>query len=101
MNIKGVRANLLSQGMKVLFGPLRVQKSYRVTEALFTLPVKAKSFCEQYIWSFGHYHGSHLDWKTWENGKPFSSQGIVREFSTDWKSQEKSHKILENSGNLR
>ena len=19
-------------------------------------------------------HGSHIDWKTWENGKPFSSQ---------------------------
>ena len=28
MNIKGVRANLLSQGMKVLFSPLRVRKSY-------------------------------------------------------------------------
>ena len=28
MYIKGVRANLLSQGMKVLFSPLRVRKSY-------------------------------------------------------------------------
>ena len=28
MNIKGVRANLWSQGMKVLFSPLRVRKSY-------------------------------------------------------------------------
>ena len=23
---------------------------------------------------------SHSDWKTWENGKAFSSQGKVREF---------------------
>ena len=30
MNIKGVRANLLSQGMKVPFSPLRVRKSYTV-----------------------------------------------------------------------
>ena len=48
--------------------------------------------------------GSHSDWKTWKtwkNGKAFSSQGKVREFWTDWKSQGKSHKILENSGNLR
>ena len=29
-----------------------------------------------------------------ENGKAFSSQGKVREVWTDWKSQEKSHKIL-------
>ena len=28
MNIEGVRANLVSQGMKVLFSPLRVRKSY-------------------------------------------------------------------------
>ena len=28
MNIEGVRANLVSQGMKVLFNPLRVRKSY-------------------------------------------------------------------------
>ena len=28
MNIQGVRANLLSQGMKVPFSPLRVRKSY-------------------------------------------------------------------------
>ena len=28
MNIKGVRVNLWSQGMKVLFSPLRVRKSY-------------------------------------------------------------------------
>ena len=27
MNIEGVRANLVSQGMKVLFSPLRVRKS--------------------------------------------------------------------------
>ena len=24
--------------------------------------------------------GSHLDWKTWENGKAFFSQGKVRKF---------------------
>ena len=51
-----------------------------------------------------HSQGSHSDWKTWEtweNGKAFASQGKVREFLTDWKSQGKSHKILENSGNLR
>ena len=28
MNIKGVRVNLWSKGTKVLFSPLRVQKSY-------------------------------------------------------------------------
>ena len=33
--------------------------------------------------------GSHSDWKTWKNGKAFSSQGKVREFETDWKSQGK------------
>ena len=33
--------------------------------------------------------GSHLDWKTWKNGKTFSSQGKVREFWTDWKRQGK------------
>ena len=48
--------------------------------------------------------GSHPDWKTWKtwkNGKAFSSQGKVREFWTDWKSQGKSHKILENWDKLR
>ena len=45
--------------------------------------------------------GSHSDWKTWENGKAFSSQGKVREFLTDWKSHGKSHKILENRDKLR
>ena len=47
------------------------------------------------------YQVSHSDWKTWKNGKAFSSQRKVGEFWTDWKSQGKSHKILENSGNLR
>ena len=29
----------------------------------------------------GNYcQGSHSDWKTWKNGKAFSSQGKVREF---------------------
>ena len=27
--------------------------------------------------------GSHSDWKTWKNGKAFSSPGKVREFRTD------------------
>ena len=40
------------------------------------------------------WQGSHSDWKTWKNGKAFSSQGKVREFWTDWKSRGKSHKIL-------
>ena len=35
MNIKGVRANLLSQGMKVLFSPLRVRKSYGHAKIFF------------------------------------------------------------------
>ena len=35
-----------------------------------------------------HCQGSHSDWKTWKNGKAFSS-GKVREFWTDWKSQGK------------
>ena len=48
-----------------------------------------------------HFQGSHSDWKTWKNGKAFSSQGKVREFLTDWKSQGKPHKILENWDKLR
>ena len=43
-------------------------------------------------------HGSHWDWKsgkTWKNGKAFSSQGKVREFCQDWKSQGILLKILE------
>ena len=48
-------------------------------------------------------HGSHRDWKsgkTWENGKAFSSQGKVREFCQDWKSQGILPKILEKQENL-
>ena len=48
-------------------------------------------------------HGSHRDWKsgkTWKNGKAFSSQGKVREFCQDWKSQEILPKILEKWENL-
>ena len=63
------------------------------------------------------YQGFHSDWKTWKNGEAFYSQGIlnrleksekitqntgkVREFWTDWKSQGKWHKILENTVNFR
>ena len=45
--------------------------------------------------------GSHTDWKTWKNGTTFSSQGKVREFCADWKSQGKLDKILEKSGKFR
>ena len=48
-------------------------------------------------------HGSHRDWKsgkTWKNGKAFSSQGKVREFCQDWKSQGILAKILEKQENL-
>ena len=45
--------------------------------------------------------GFHSDWKTTKNGKAISSQGKVREFWTDWKSQGKPHKILENWDKLR
>ena len=38
--------------------------------------------------------GSHSDWKTWENGKAFSSQGIFNRL-------EKSGKITQNTGKLR
>ena len=38
--------------------------------------------------------GSHSDWKTWENGKAFSSQGILNRL-------EKSGKITQNTGKLR
>ena len=47
------------------------------------------------------HQGFHSEWKTWTNGKAVSSQGKAREFGTDWKSPGKSHKILENSANLR
>ena len=45
--------------------------------------------------------GSHTEWKTWENGGTFSSQGKVREFCADWKSQGNLDKILEKSGKFR
>ena len=38
--------------------------------------------------------GSHSDWKTWKNGKAFSSQGILNRL-------EKSGKITQNTGKLR
>ena len=45
-------------------------------------------------------HGSHKNWKTRKNGKTFSSQGKVREFWTDWKSQGILPKVLEKCGNF-
>ena len=51
----------------------------------------------------GQLHDSHRDWKsgkTWKNGKAFSSQGKVREFCQDWKSQGILPKILEKQENL-
>ena len=39
--------------------------------------------------------------KTWKNGKTFSSQGKVRGFCADWKSQGNFDKILEKSGKFR
>ena len=38
--------------------------------------------------------GSHSDWKTWKNGKAFSSQGILNRL-------EKSGKTTQNTGKLR
>ena len=52
-------------------------------------------------------HGSHSDWKTWKNGRAFSSQGKVREFypkcqknqkKIDWKMEKK--KYWKSQGNL-
>ena len=48
---------------------------------------------------FSENHGSHQNWKSgkiWKNGKTFSSQGKVREFCQDWKSQGILLTILEN-----
>ena len=42
----------------------------------------------------GVCQGSHSDWKTWENGKAFSSQGILNRM-------EKSREITQNTGKLR
>ena len=54
----------------------------------------------QCVMGKGH-QGSHSDWKTWINGKAFSSQGILNRLEKSGKCQGKLHKILENSGNLR
>ena len=45
----------------------------------------------------GHCSGFPLGLENLGNGKVFYSQGKVREFGRDWKSQGNSHKILENS----
>ena len=42
-------------------------------------------------------HGSLIDWKTWENGSTYSSQGILNILQ---KSQGILLKILEKSGNF-
>ena len=42
----------------------------------------------------GLVQGSHSDWKTWKNGKAFSSQGILNRL-------EKSGKITQNTGKLK
>ena len=41
------------------------------------------------VWNLkAKFQGSHSDWKTWINGKTFSSQGKVRENHTKyWKTQ--------------
>ena len=44
---------------------------------------------------------SHLDWKTWENEKAFSSQGKVKEFWTDWKIQSKFAQKTRNVGEFQ
>ena len=54
---------------------------------------------ENKMWT--NTQGSHTDWKTWKNGETFSSQGKVREFCADWKSQGNLDKILEKSGKFR
>ena len=41
MNIEGVRANLVSQGIKVLFSPLRVRKSYGIVSSCTQVQVCA------------------------------------------------------------
>ena len=45
-------------------------------------------------------HGSHWNWKIWKNGKAFSSQGKVREFCQDWKSQGKVWEFFSKSEKL-
>ena len=39
-------------------------------------------------------HGSHQDWKTWKNGKAFSSEGILLRL-------EKSGNFTQNTGKIR
>ena len=45
--------------------------------------------------SIPKFKDAHKLGKTWKNGKTFSSQGKVREFCQDWKSQGILLKILE------
>ena len=63
--------------------------------------------CLHHLWYIchspnpGQYRVPTWTGKPAKNGKAFSSQGKVREFWTDWKSQGKLNKILENSRNFR
>ena len=43
---------------------------------------------------FSQKHGSHMDWKPWENEKTFFSQGILNKL-------EKSENFTENTGKMR
>ena len=75
-----------------------VLKCSNCRKVLVTLSLTLVLFNINFVHLEPILQSSHSDW---ENGKAFSSQGKVKEFLTDWKSQGKSHKKLENSGNLR
>ena len=84
---------------EILDPPLRVEENLpHLYNMLMNTQINKCSHLDLKTWK---NQGSHSDWKTWKNGKAFSSQGKVRKFWTDWTSQGKSHKLLENSGNLR
>ena len=44
------------------------------------LPPNFLSWLKIELLALKSLQGSHSDWKTWKNGKAFSSQGKVREF---------------------
>ena len=49
----------------------KLEKSGKITQNTESQGISGKCYLLQ---------GSHSDWKTWKNGKAFSSQGKVREF---------------------